>query len=87
MYPEKALCNNVQSDVIYESQDLETAQMPFHGGINCMCSDHGTLLSSENEGNHGTCSNIDETKNTCKKYLLQSCQSELVFSRHLLNRR
>lgn len=35
MYPEKALCNNVQSDVIYESQDLETAQMPFHGGINC----------------------------------------------------
>ena len=31
-----------------------------------MCSDRGTLLSSENEGDRGSCSNIDETKNTCK---------------------
>lgn len=50
-----------------------------------MSSDRETLLSSEKEQNHGSCSNMDETKKTCKKYLLQSSQSELVFSHHLLN--
>lgn len=33
MYWEKALFNSVESDFISESQNLETAQMPFHKGI------------------------------------------------------
>jgi len=31
MYPEKALGNYVRSDFIFESQNLETAQMAFNG--------------------------------------------------------
>lgn len=66
---------------LFLKPSLETAQTPFHRGVNCNVLS-GMLSSSGNGRNHGSCRSVGEnSKKTFKKYFLQSCQ----FSSHLLN--